>query len=86
MKVIYGTQALKQLKKLSKKTSDAIISYMDEVATLQNPRDRGKALTGNLKGFWRYRVEDYRVLCKITDTTLLITVVRVGHRSSIYKI
>jgi mRNA interferase RelE/StbE len=86
MKVIYGTQALKQLKKLSKKTSDAIISYMDEVATLQNPRDRGKALTGNLKGFWRYRVEDYRVLCKITDTKLLITVVRVGHRSSIYKI
>jgi mRNA interferase RelE/StbE len=86
MKVIYNALALKQLKKLSKKTSNAIISYMEEVEKLEDPRSRGKALTGNLKGFWRYRVEDYRVLCKITDTKLLITVVKVGHRSSIYKI
>ena len=84
MKVIFSANALKQLKKLDKPTSSRIVAYMAEVAKLQNPRDRGKMLVGNLLGFWRYRVGDYRILCRIKDNVLVITVVDVGHRREVY--
>lgn len=84
MKLGYTAFALKQLKKLDKQVSSRILDYMDEVAKLENPRERGKMLVGNLIGFWRYRVGDYRVLCKIKDNELVITVVNVGHRKEVY--
>ncbi|MDR3346095.1 MAG: type II toxin-antitoxin system RelE/ParE family toxin [Campylobacteraceae bacterium] len=51
---------------------------------LENPRSRGKALVGNLSGLWRYRVEDYRLICKIEDNHFIILVIEIGHRNSIY--
>lgn len=57
---------------------------MDEVSKLENPRSRGKRLVGNLTGFWRYRVADYRLICQIKDDQLIIIVVEIGHRKNIY--
>lgn len=51
---------------------------------LENPRDAGKALTGNLRTYWRYRVGDYRVVCEIRDNDLVIVAVIIGHRSEVY--
>jgi mRNA interferase RelE/StbE len=84
MTVVYSEKALKQLKKLDKVISGRIVDYMDEVAKLKDPRERGKILVGNLLGFWRYRVGDYRILCRIRDNELVITVVEVGHRREVY--
>lgn len=84
MTLIYSDLALKQLKKMDKPVSKRIVDYMDDVARLENPRERGKILVGNLLGFWRYRVGDYRVLCKIRDQELIISVVDVGHRKEVY--
>ena len=84
MKLGYTAFALKQLKKLDKQVSSRILDYMDEVSKLKNPRERGKMLVGNLLGFWRYRVGDYRILCRIKDDELVISVVEVGHRREIY--
>ena len=39
----------------------------------------------NLAGLWRYRVGDYRVLCRIMDDVLLVLVVRIGHRREVYR-
>ena len=58
---------------------------LDEIAKLEDPRSRGKALTGNLAGVWRYRVGDYRILCDINDGRLVILVVDVAHRREVYK-
>ena len=85
MKVVYSEKAFKQLKKLSKSVSGRIVDYMDEVAKLEDPRERGKSLVGNLIGFWRYRVGDYRILCRIKDEELIISVVEVGHRREVYR-
>lgn len=84
MKVEYSASALKQLKKLDKQFQKAIIQEMNEVATLDNPRQKGKALKSNLSGLWRYHVGDYRVICDIQDEKILITVLRVEHRKNIY--
>jgi len=75
---------LKQLKKLDGQFQRAIIQEMNEIATLDDPRQRGKALKANLSGLWRYRVGDYRVICDIQDAKILITVLRVGHRKNVY--
>lgn len=85
MKVLYLDKARKQLSKLDNYVKNRILDYMDEVEKLENPRERGKLLIGNFMGIWRYRVGDYRVLCKIKDNELLILVLDVGHRKEIYR-
>lgn len=73
------------MRKLDKQVAARIFEELDEVAALDDPRSRGKALTGNLSGLWRYRVGDYRIVCDIEDGVLVILVVDVAHRSRIYK-
>ena len=51
----------------------------------EDPRERGKGLTANRSGEWRYRVGDYRVLCDIQDGRLVVLVIDVAHRSRVYK-
>lgn len=61
----------KHLANLIKIYNKKIKDYLAQIETLENPRHRGKALAGNLKGLWRYRVEDYRIIAKIEDKMLL---------------
>ena len=84
----YTDDAAATLVKLSKRDKVAaarIIDYMDAVAALDDPRTRGKALTGNLAGLWRYRVGDYRIICDIDNGRLVVSVIDVGHRGKVYK-
>lgn len=84
MKIVISCEAEKQITKLGKQIQKRIIKYLAEVSKLENPRSRGKSLIGNLLGIWRYRVGDYRILCKIKDEELIILVLEVGHRKNIY--
>ena len=82
----YTRTAESQLRKLDRQIARRILDYLDDkIAPLENPRTRGKALTGVLGELWRYRIGDYRVICEIRDKTLRILVVEVGHRKQIYK-
>lgn len=51
----------------------------------ENPREKGKPLKGNLKNQWRYRIGNYRILCRIEDYEVLVLVLNVGHRKEVYK-
>ena len=53
--------------------------------TTDNPRLHGKALSGNLKGLWRYRIGDYRLIADIQDNELVIVAIDIGHRREIYR-
>ncbi|CAN7305375.1 type II toxin-antitoxin system RelE/ParE family toxin [Pararhizobium sp. LjRoot235] len=56
------------------------------VALLDHPRQVGQALPGTRFGdLWRYRVGDFRILCRIQDEHLVILVVEIGHRREIYR-
>jgi len=39
----------------------------------------------DLGEFWRYRVGDYRLICKIEDDRLLVLVLDIGHRREVYR-
>ena len=84
MRVSYLPAAEKQMARFGTPVQRRIKRYMTTIAALDDPRSRGKALKGNLSDFWCYRVGDYRVICKIVDDELVITVVKVGHRSDVY--
>lgn len=75
----------KALRKLDRPTAGRVLDELEEIAKLDDPRSRGKALTGNLAGLWRYRVGDYRVVCDIEDGVLVILVVDVAHRREVYR-
>ena len=49
-----------------------------------DPTAFGKALRGDRKGFWRYRVKDYRILCRLENHRVVVVVIAVGHRSTVY--
>jgi mRNA interferase RelE/StbE len=71
-------------RKLDRQVIRRVKAYLDEVCELEDPRSRGKALTGDLAGYWRYRIGDYRVLVEIRDHELVIIAISLGHRSTIY--
>ena len=85
MKVILTKASKKQLKKLDSSISKRILDYLEQLELIDDPRSRGKALTSNLAGLWRYRVGDYRILCRIHEDKLVITVIEIAHRSTIYQ-
>ena len=50
-----------------------IINWIEKnLVDIENPRVKGKPLSNNLKGGWRYRVENYRVIVQINDKEILI--------------
>ncbi len=76
--------ALSQLGGLDRPVQARIFRYLRErIATPEDPRRFGKALRGPRAGFWRYRVGDYRVICRIEDEAVVVLVVAVGHRSRV---
>ena len=82
----YTKTAANQLRKLDRQIARRILDYLDDkIAPLENPRTRGKALSGPLGELWRYRVGDYRVICEIQDNVMRILVVEADHRRQIYK-
>lgn len=74
----------REYRKLDRAVQRRMMAYLEEVESLDDPRQRGKGLTANHAGVWRYRVGDYRVLVQITDTTLTVLALRVGHRRDVY--
>lgn len=74
----------KQIRKLGKANAARIIAGLEQIAALDNPRQRGKALSGSLAGLWRWRFGDYRVIARIEDQTVVIIVIAVGHRREVY--
>jgi mRNA interferase RelE/StbE len=84
MKVIFSETALKTLKKVDGSVRRQIVKYVHELEELEDPRSRGKGLSSNLAGLWRYRVGDWRLICEIIDDKLIITLLRIGHRSEVY--
>jgi mRNA interferase RelE/StbE len=85
-KIDFTPEAEKQLSKIDRPSARHIINFLSErIAPAEDPRTAGKALKGVLREFWRYRVGNYRIICKIEDERLLILVVRVAHRSDVYR-
>lgn len=85
-KVVYEKNAIKSLSKIDQGQRVIILAWIEKnLVDTNDPRKHGKALKGNLKGYWRYRIGDYRILADINDNQIQIIVLHVGHRKDVYQ-
>lgn len=85
MKVELNDRAKRNFAKLDKHIQIQIFKKLKFIESLNNPKDDGKPLAGNLLGLWRYRSGDYRILAQILDDKLIILVVKISHRKNVYN-
>ena len=84
-RVLFTEGAKKELKKLDRHTAALIIGWIEKnLEGCENPRAKGKGLTANRSGQWRYRVGDYRILAEIEDDKIIIMIISIGHRRELY--
>lgn len=83
--LVYSKEALRDLKKLDNSVSRVIYAWLKKnIDGCSDPRIHGKGLTANRSGQWRYRVGNYRIICKIEDDKVIVLVLTIGHRSTVY--
>lgn len=70
--------------KLDRAIQRRVMAYLEEVKKLDDPRQRGKGLTANHTGVWRYRDGDHRILAQIIDNSLTLLTLNVDHRKDVY--
>ncbi|MCA9370127.1 MAG: type II toxin-antitoxin system RelE/ParE family toxin [Pseudomonadales bacterium] len=79
----YKKSVEKDLRKLSQKDRSAVVRKI--VSLGETPRP---AYSIKLKGsvnLYRLRHGAYRIIYQIFDTTVMVVVVKVGHRKDVYK-
>jgi mRNA interferase RelE/StbE len=78
--------AKRQLRKLDRQNAQRITDFFDKrIAVQSNPRATGRALMGPFAGLWRYRVGDFRMICEIHDSEIMILVIEIGDRKDVYR-
>ena len=71
---------LRALPKIDKKR------ILDEVGkVLAKDPYQGKALTGDFKGLYRWRIGRFRVIYEIQKDVLIVLVLKIGHRKDAYR-
>lgn len=80
-KITFKSSVAKDLRAIPTADVQRILSRIDELA--ENPRAQGCIkLSGN--ELYRVRQGNYRIVYEIRDGELVVVVIKVGHRSSVY--
>lgn len=79
--LIFSDTALKQFRKLEKNIQKRIKNSLERI--LIRPEDYVKRLVG--EPYYSFRAGDYRLILDIQKNKLIIFVVILGHRKSIYE-
>lgn len=81
--VVWSVGAIRAAKRLDRVVARRIFAATELLAL--NPRPpKSKGLRG-FDELFRIRVGDYRVVYRIRETQLIVTVITVGHRKDIYR-
>ena len=83
-KIIYKQSVKKDLKKIPKTIKPLIQKTIEERLQV-DPIRYGTPLKQNLKGLMKLRVRDYRIIYSIKRKTVLVFVIKIGHRREVYK-
>jgi len=75
--------AEKTIQKLDPPVARRLVRKLDQIAAA-DPRRTGQAMQGDDRA-WRYRIGDWRIVCDLDDASRVLYVVRIGHRSDVYR-
>jgi mRNA interferase RelE/StbE len=81
--IVILPKAAKQLRKLPLEVQVPLTALIDDLAIAPRP-DGVKKLKGESDQY-RIRYRQYRVVYSVQDQRLVVTVLKVGHRASIYE-
>ena len=85
-RIEFDAKAEKAFGKLNQQARRSIFGYLkDNVLSQEHPTRLGKALSKNKKGLWRYRVEKFRIICRLYEDRLVVLVVKVAKRDIVYE-
>ena len=79
--ILFSATADKQFGKLEKPVQERIIRSLERLRI--NPSPHVTKLVGEIG--YRLRVGDYRVILDILNDRLIVLVIKIGHRSTIYQ-
>lgn len=87
-KLVYTHSAEKDLEKLDKRSAIKVLRKMDQYVRLKNPLEKAKKLKGFETDTYRFRIGDYRALFRLNRTTgelIVLVVLKIAHRKSVYR-
>jgi mRNA interferase RelE/StbE len=77
--------ALRELRDRGPSAARTIRDFLESrIKGCADPRAFGKPLRGGMHGLWSYRQQDYRLICELLDSELIVIVVKAGHLSKVY--
>ena len=85
-RIEFEEDARKSFKKLDNSVKKVIQKYLDKLESREDSRSLGDPLESNLAGLWRYRVGDYRIVAEIQDDVVIILILVIEKRATVYKI
>lgn len=86
-RIEFERRALRDFQRLDRPTRERILRFIIErIEPSADPRSIAEPLSGDaFAGLWRFRVGNYRLIAQLEDDLFLVLILRVGHRSSIYR-
>lgn len=82
--VIFTKKAQKQINFLDRVIQSRLKKAIVE-KLMSNPALYLESLTGDLGGYYKFRVGDYRLICTKEEEKLIVIVVELGRRREVYK-
>jgi len=76
--------AVRQMKGLAKPVRQRINVALHELSV--NPRPHSCLKLKAMENAWRIRVGEYRIIYEIHDNILVVIVIRIDHRSIVYRL
>lgn len=81
-----SNKAKKALNQIDRYQAKIIVMWIEKnLDGCNNPRQYGKSLVGDKKGYWRYRVGSYRIIAEIDDMRVRIGIINIAHRREVYE-
>ena len=82
--VLWNERTVGDLKALDRSMAVKVIDKVKNHLA-RNPEKLGKPLKGVLRGLYRYRWGDYRIIYSIDKTEHRLAILHLGHRKDVYR-
>lgn len=81
---MYQLKITKAIEKTLKKSgSPALKKKIQNL--LKSPKTYGKPLRGNLQGFWKARVDPFRIVYELDEVEKLVIITKIETRDDVYE-
>lgn len=83
-RAVLTATALRSLRSVPPRVAEPLVAFIFG-SLASDARRRGKPLQRELEGRWAARRGDYRVVYRLDEDTKTMHVLKIGHRSDVYR-